>query len=141
MGSLLKRILSSGTFLSSLRGNNKRDIFHDTKDRFHFIALLKEFRFKCTLTFSVYGLSIKTHPIKYHKSLHCVNSSNANFFIGNHHRTQHLSHSQCTNYIIKDKGYLPNLSFYVYLFLKDTRKRILFSLSSFIKINWQNFIN
>jgi len=104
------------------RGNEKRDIFRDNRDRNHYLEILS--RYKAELEFNLYcyvlmpnhtHLLIETPLGNIAKIMLCVNTSYATYFNKRHNRVGHLFQGRYKSIIVEKENYLLQLIRYIHL--------------------------
>jgi REP element-mobilizing transposase RayT len=104
------------------RGNEKRDIFRDNRDRSHYLEILS--RYKDELEFNLYcyvlmpnhtHLLIETPLGNIAKIMLCVNTSYVTYFNKRHNRVGHLFQGRYKSIIVDKENYLLQLIRYIHL--------------------------
>lgn len=104
------------------RGNEKKDIFRDDRDRSHYLEIL--FRYKHELEFNLYcymlmpnhtHLLIETPLGNIAKIMLCVNTSYATYFNKRHNRVGHLFQGRYKSIVVDKENYLLQLIRYIHL--------------------------
>jgi putative transposase len=103
------------------RGNERRDIFQDEKDRRIFLKGLGEMAQRFDLEIHAYVLMpnhyhllVKTHRANLSKSLHWLGTTYTTRFNVRHSRSGHLFQGRFKSFLVENDAYLLRLSCYIH---------------------------
>jgi putative transposase len=103
------------------RGNERRDIFEDQKDRSIFLATIGEFseRFEIDVFAYVmmdnhYHLLVQTRHANLKKAMHWFGTTYTQRFNRRHFRSGHLFQGRYKSIIVQDDAYMLQLSYYIH---------------------------
>lgn len=116
------RFEAADTFYHAFaRGNERRDVFHDARDREHFLGLLGllEDRFGAEpwaymLMPNHYHLVLRTARPNLSRALHWLGVAYTNWFNARHARSGHLFQGRFKAFVIEDEAYLRQLLLYIH---------------------------
>lgn len=104
------------------RGNERKPIYRDAEDRFHFLGLLSEMteRFRTrlhvyTLMDNHYHLLLETLEANLMQAMQWFNSDYSGWFNRRHHRSGHLLQARYKAIVVEPEGWGLELSRYVHL--------------------------
>lgn len=122
MGRPLRLEFEGAVYHITSRGNEKKKIFRDDKDRDKFLSILKEYKNRFNFLVHCYVLMdnhyhivIETQRPNLVKIMHGLNSSYTGYFNKKYRRSGHLFQGRYKAIIVDKENYLLELSRYVHL--------------------------
>ncbi len=122
MGRPLRPEFEGAVYHITSRGNEKKKIYRDDKDRDRFLSILKEYKSRFNflihcfvLMDNHYHLVIETLRPNLVKIMHGLNSSYTGYFNKKHKRSGHLFQGRYKAIVVDKENYLLELSRYVHL--------------------------
>ncbi len=121
MGRPLRFEAADTLYHAFARGNERREVFYDERDREHFLDLLGllEGRFEAepwayVLLPNHYHLVLRTARPNLSRAMHWLGVAYTNWFNARHARSGHLFQGRFKGFVIEDEAYLRQLLLYVH---------------------------